>query len=290
MIMSEEKSSPIKIIAIVFVVAVFVGCESNNYPETANKNEQLAAKPTEPAKPEALVFDPNRGGHRDIEAVIRRELKKPGGEITAQDMAKLRSFHLHIRGVTDISLLKGAINMDSLGIQECTISDLTAVAGMKNLKRLTVHSNRISDLSTLAGLTNLRYLHLGNNQITDLSSLAGLKQLTLLYLTGNSKLTRAEIDKLKQALPNCVIYHDLMNAAELIEAEIRSQLEKPGGEITAQDMAKLRSFHLHNRKVTDISLLKGGYQHGFTWYTGMHDQRPHCRGRHEEPEDPQCWQ
>ena len=205
MIMSEEKSSPIKIIAIVFVIAVFVGCESNNYPETANKNEQHAAKPTEPAKPEALVFDPNRGGHRDIEAVIRRELKKPGGEITAQDMAKLRSFRLHNRKVTDISLLKGAINMDTLGIQECTISDLTALAGMKNLY---AGSNRISDLSPLTGLTNLRTLHLGHNPITDLSSLAGLKQLTSLYLRSIPKLTRAQIDKLQKALPNCEIIHD----------------------------------------------------------------------------------
>ena len=208
MIMSEEKSSPIKIIAIVFVIAVFVGCESNNYPETANKNEQHAATPTEPAKPEALVFDPNRGGQRDIEATIRRNLKKPEGEITQEDMTKLRSFHLHIRGVTDISLLKGAINMDSLGIQECTISDLTAVAGMKNLKTLNAGSNRISDLSPLAGLTNLRYLHLGHNPITDLSSLAGLKQLTSLYLRSIPKLTRAQIDKLQKALPNCEIIHD----------------------------------------------------------------------------------
>ena len=208
MIMSEEKSSPIKIIAIVFVIAVFVGCESNNYPETANKNEQPAAKPIEPAKPEALVFDPNRGGHRDIEEVIRRNLKKPEGEITAEDMAKLRSFHLHIRGVTDISPLKGAINMDSLGIQDCMLSDLTALAGMKNLKTLNAHRNRISDLSPLAGLTNLRYLGLAKNQITDLSSLAGLKQLTYLTLRSNPKLTRAQIDQLQKALPNCEIIHD----------------------------------------------------------------------------------
>ena len=208
MIMSEEKSSPIKIIAIVFVVAVFVGCESNNYPETANKNEQHAAKPTEPDKPEALVFDPNRGGQRDIETVIRRELKKPEGEITVQDMAKLRSFNLHVRGVTDISPLKGAINMDWLEIHVCTISDLTALAGMKNLKKLYAWDNRISDLSPLAGLTNLRHIGLSGNQITDLSPLAGLKQLSELRLKDIPKLTRAEIDKLQKALPNCKITHN----------------------------------------------------------------------------------
>tara|TARA_B100000959_G_scaffold185534_1_gene194042 strand:+ start:219 stop:848 length:630 start_codon:yes stop_codon:yes gene_type:complete len=209
--MSEEKSSPIGIIIIVFVVTVFVGCESNNYPETANKNEQPAAKPTEPAKPKAPVFDPNRGGHRDIEAGIRRELNKPEGEITAEDIAKLRSLSVHTSKITDISPLKGAINMESLQISINAISDLTAVAGMKNLRSLSAYSNRISDLSPLAGLTNLRSMELSGNQITDLSPLAGLKQLTSLYLRSNPKLTRAEIDKLKQALPNCVIHHDAKN-------------------------------------------------------------------------------
>jgi len=59
--MSEEKSSPIGIIIIVFVATVFVGCQSNNYPETANKNEQHADKPAAPEEPKAPVFDPNKG-------------------------------------------------------------------------------------------------------------------------------------------------------------------------------------------------------------------------------------
>ena len=79
---------------------------------------------------------------------------------------------------------------------------------MKNLKSLNAGENRIADLSPLAELTNLRQLQLYSNQITDLSPLAGLKQLTSLNLGGNPKLTRAEIDKLKKALPNCVIQHD----------------------------------------------------------------------------------
>jgi Leucine-rich repeat (LRR) protein len=49
---------------------------------------------------------------------------------------------------------------------------------------------------------------LDRNQITDLSPLAGLKQLISLTLPNNPKLTRAEIDKLQKALPNCEIHHD----------------------------------------------------------------------------------
>ena len=77
MIMSEEKSSPIEIIAIVFVVAVFVGCESNNYPETANKNEQLAANPTEPAKPEVLALIPTEVVTVILKPTYERGLENP---------------------------------------------------------------------------------------------------------------------------------------------------------------------------------------------------------------------
>jgi hypothetical protein len=209
--MSEEKSSPIGIIAIVFVAAVFVGCESNNYPETANKNEQSATKPTEPEKPKAPVFDPNRGGHRDIEAGIRGSLQQTSGEITAEDMGKLRNLKVINASITDLSPLKAAINMEELTLHDNAISDLSSLSSMKNLRRLSLYRNRISDLSPLAGLTNLRHIELDINQITDLSPLAGLKQLTYLGLDNNPKLTRAEIDKLQKALPNCEITHDAKN-------------------------------------------------------------------------------
>ena len=210
MIMSEEKSSPIKIIAIVFVIAVFVGCESNNYPETANKNEQLAAKPTEPAKPEVLVFDPNRGGHRDIETDIRERLGKPSGVITREDMAKLKSLGGY-RGVSDIAPMKAAIHVETIDLGHNQVSDLSPLAGMSKLRRLDLGVNRLTDLAPLAGLSNLRELQLQVNQLTDLSPLTGLKQLTTLRLSGNPKLPRAEIDKLQKALPNCKITHSAKN-------------------------------------------------------------------------------
>ena len=55
------------------------------------------------------VFDPNKGGHRDIKADIRGKLGKSGGEITQADLAKLKELGGY-RGVSDISPMKGAIN------------------------------------------------------------------------------------------------------------------------------------------------------------------------------------
>jgi len=60
----------------------------------------------------------------------------------------------------------------------------------------------------LAGLTNLEELFLFNNQITNLTPLAGLKGLKRLIIFDNPNLTKTEINKLKQALPNCKISHN----------------------------------------------------------------------------------
>ena len=206
--MSEEKSSPIGIIIIVFVAAVFVGCESNNHPETTNKNEQPAAKPAEPAKPKAPVFDSSKNDHRLIEAKVRRRLNKPGGALTVEDLAKVKDLHYYKGQISDLSALKNATGLERLLFPLNHISDLAPLSGLKNLNFLELNRNRISDLTPLAGLTNLKSLDLAANQITDLTSLAGLKQLTTLSLLENPKLTRAQIDELQKALPNCVIHHD----------------------------------------------------------------------------------
>jgi Leucine-rich repeat (LRR) protein len=142
-----------------------------------------------------------------IEADIRTKLGKPGGEITQADLAKLKELGGY-RLVSDISPMKGAINVESIDLGHNQVSDLSPLAGMSKLRRLDLGANRLTDLAPLAGLSNLRELQLHVNQLTDLSPLAGLKQLTTLRLSDNPKLTRAEIDKLQKALPKCKITHN----------------------------------------------------------------------------------
>jgi internalin A len=159
------------------------------------------------ALPNCVIHHDLMSGAEKIEADIRGKLRKPGGEITQADLAKLKELGGY-RGVSDISPMKGAINVERIELRHNQISDLSALADMKKLRYLNALENRITDLSPLAGLSNLRELHLGKNQLTDLSPLAGLKQLTTLSLSDNPKLTRAEIDKLQKALPKCKITHN----------------------------------------------------------------------------------
>ena len=63
-------------------------------------------------------------------------------------------------------------------------------------------------MTGLEKLTQLKILWLGDNQLTDVKGLEKLTQLEKLFLYGNPALTKAQIDELKKALPNCKILSD----------------------------------------------------------------------------------
>jgi len=58
----------------------------------------------------------------------------------------------------------------------------------------------------LEKLTQLTRLEISSNMLTDVKFLEKLTQLTHLVLENNPDLTKAQIDKLKKALPKCEIY------------------------------------------------------------------------------------
>lgn len=87
---------------------------------------------------------------------------------------------------------------------------LAPLSGLKSLKRLNLDDDLAVDdagMPFLSKLEQLEFLHLGDTRITDagLEQLAGLKRLKELILTSCPHVTRAGIDKLKQALPEAEI-------------------------------------------------------------------------------------
>jgi Leucine-rich repeat (LRR) protein len=170
-----------------------------------------ATQPTKPsAKPIKVV--PNSPKTKvAIEAAIRKTAGKPTGELTNEDLAKVtgRDVLLDIRSenITDLTPLAGLTNLVELQIGKNQITDLKPLAGLTKLEKMSLGSNQITDLTPLAGLKELKGLGLGVNQITDLTPLAGLTKLESLRLQYNPNLTKAEIDKLPKALPECKIEH-----------------------------------------------------------------------------------
>ena len=80
-------------------------------------------------------------------------------------------------------------------------ADFEKVARLLNLQ-----DQQLTDVKGLEKLTQLKKLHLGGNQLTDTKGLEKLTKLTRLNLQDNPDLTKAQIDELQKALPNCIIF------------------------------------------------------------------------------------
>ena len=121
-----------------------------------------------------------------IEAAIRKSLKKPTGELTKADLEKVRELYLVDDQLTDVKWLE-------------KLTKLTA---------LSLNHNQLTDVKGLEKLTQLKCLYLNQNKLTDVKGLEKFTQLKFLILDGNPALTKAQIDELKKALPDCKIEHN----------------------------------------------------------------------------------
>ena len=101
----------------------------------------------------------------------------PGGTITDGQMATLTELHAEGSGISDLTGLEYATNVNHLDLSRNNISDISAVAGLTNLTTLFLSDNNISGISAVAGLTNLTWLKLDDNNISDISPLVATTEL-----------------------------------------------------------------------------------------------------------------
>ncbi len=192
---------------------------NNNQPKTdpTPKLEKEHAKPpkaepkVEVKKPEPpkvaatkLIVDPI------VEKAIRKQLKKPSGELTKADLKKLTYLSLYKNQLTELP--KGLENLMQLEDLNLPVNKLTNVKGLEKLTQLnflTLSDNQMTDVKGLDKLPKLQSLKLDGNKLTELpKGLEKLTQLEHLNLKRNPDLTKAQIDELQKALPKCNIYSD----------------------------------------------------------------------------------
>jgi len=167
-----------------------------------------------------------------LDKAVRSELKKPTGELTQVDLEKVKELDLDSIGLTELP--KGLENLTQLKELWLGSNQLTDVTGLHKLDQLTdlhLNRNQLTDVKGLERLTKLKALYLSNNQLTSLKGLEKLTQLThlsldsnqltkvpeeleklpslsWLFIRNNPDLTKAQIDELQKALPNCQIVSD----------------------------------------------------------------------------------
>ena len=140
-----------------------------------------------------------------VEAAIRNALNKPKGTLTLRDLKKVEELELWDSSIYDLAALSRLEKLKKLDLAGNNINELMPLAKLKNIEDLALDRNQITDLSALSGLTKLNSLGLENNRITDLTPLSQLKQLKSLQLKNNPRLTKDQVQKLQQALPDCKI-------------------------------------------------------------------------------------
>ena len=127
------------------------------------------------------IPDPN------LRQLIREALSLPGAvALTQGQMRRLTRLDAGgDRGITDLTGLEYATNIQFLELYHNPIVDITPLAHLTKLEGFDLWGCRIVDLRPLRNLKNLRWIGLGNNQISDISPLAELINLTDLLLDSN---------------------------------------------------------------------------------------------------------
>ena len=160
------------------------------------------------------IPDPN------LKEAIRETLQLPvGSPITQQDMEKLEYLDnekTEKMGITDLTGLQYATNLNSIPLNQNEITDLGPLSNLIQLEYLTAWGNPISDLSPLAHLTQLQTLDLGGCQISDIAPLANLVKLTNLNLRSNWIVDVTPLADLTQLNELLINYNRIIDFSPLV--------------------------------------------------------------------------
>ena len=118
-----------------------------------------------------------------LRSEIQRRLNLPSGEpITREQMRQLTYVDADYLGITDLSGLEYAIDLEGLELRGNALTDISQIASLAKLTLLILVDNNIEDLTPLANLAFLRELNLRGNPLSDLGPLSGLTKLEYLDL------------------------------------------------------------------------------------------------------------
>ncbi|MDF2935581.1 MAG: copper amine oxidase family proteinLeucine Rich Repeat (LRR)-containing [Paenibacillaceae bacterium] len=185
-----------------------------------------------------------------LEAVIRKALDKPEGNITAGDTQSIHKLKddTYAKPTGRIQSLEGIqalSNLEELSLPYHLIQDLRPLSGMQSLRSLNFARNKIEDITPLAGLTDLESLDIVRNFLYDIKPVAGMKELQYLSVKGNAITDLSPI----QGLDRLETLYVGSNAVTDIEI-IRS-------------MPKLVYVDVDNNPIADISPLADKDYQGF---------------------------
>ena len=215
------------------------------------------------------------------EAINEALGKAPDARITVDEMETLTRLDANNRGISNLTGLETAINLDDLRLNHNLVSDISPLAELLRLHHIELHDNTIADISPLKGLINLGGLHISHNLISDISPLEGLVNLRGVNLGHNvvddwsplagliklewinmSHNPVADLSSLT-GLISLTSFHSwgtpILSLAPLTESPKMRVISICGGEISdvssLEGLTSLKELYLPGNQVSDISAL-----------------------------------
>ena len=187
----------------------------------------------------------------------RISLEEKGiSDLTGLEFATdLEWLHIHGNQISDISPLEGLTKLDLLDISGNEIIDLSPLAGLENLRHVKVSHNNISDLSPLAGLSNLKRFDSWGNPLSDLSPLIGLEVIDL--CGGNLNLSTLE--KATNLRELYILGGGVSDVSPLAKLTGLTRLGVAGNRVSdispLAELTNLKWLELAENKISDVSPL-----------------------------------
>ena len=204
------------------------------------------------------VYIPDVNLRAAIEAALG---KTPGSVITSEDMARLTHIIADEKGISNLTGLEHATNLERIEFRRNAISDLSPLAELIRLNNIKLRGNKITDVSPLAGLINVGWLGLEENEIKDLSPLKGLVKLNGIGIEGNpisdvsSLAGLLSLEGIKAWRTPIIDFSPLATARRLKWLEI-SDNKSLSTLSSLNGVKSLRRLDIHRCSISDLSGLE----------------------------------
>jgi internalin A len=198
---------------------------------------------------------------KNLEQVIRAEIKKPTGDILKGDVDKITSLLARKMNIINLLGIENLSNLNKLNLAENQISNIEPLKGLINLNTLLLIDNQISNIEPLKGLTNLNDLQLSDNQISNIKPLKGLTNLINLGLDGNQISNIEPLKGLTNLNDLHLLGNQISNIESLKELTNLNSLSLPGNQTSdiepLKGLTNLNSLFLSENQISNIEPLKG---------------------------------
>ncbi len=217
-------------------------------------------------QPDLLPGRPVNVPDANLKALLLETLKVD--RLNADAMSKLIELNAKNRGISDLTGLEFAINLETLNISENPLTDILPISKCTNLRRFIywpAGNDEMRDFSPLSNLTKLELLKIRDSNFTDssfLKRLTNLRELQFYRVDVTDISVLANLTKL-EVLTLVIGVSDLSSLKNLTNLTSLNIIGGRGGRITNieafRNLTNLTNlelrFNRNNTHVSDISPL-----------------------------------